>query len=50
MRHGNGSWKSARSNADIYVGAYLNDKKCGFGRYVWANSCVYEGHFADDVK
>lgn len=50
MRHGNGSWKSAKVNGDIYVGTYEHDKKCGYGRYVWANGCIYEGSFADDVK
>lgn len=46
MRNGNGTWKSAKSNFDIYVGSYKNDKKCGYGRYVWSNGCIYEGSFA----
>ena len=46
MRYGNGTWKSAKKNGDIYVGAYKNDKKSGIGRYVWMNGCVYEGSFA----
>lgn len=50
MRSGYGTWKSAKTNFDVYVGAYQNDKKCGFGRYVWSNGCIYEGSFAEDVK
>lgn len=50
MRNGNGNWKSAKKNGDIYVGMYENDKKAGYGRYVWANGCVYEGAFSEDVK
>jgi hypothetical protein len=50
MRSGYGTWKSAKTNFDVYVGAYQNDKKCGFGRYVWSNGCIYEGNFAEDVK
>jgi hypothetical protein len=46
MRHGNGSWKSAKINGDIYVGAYQSDKKSGYGRYIWSNGCIYEGNFA----
>ncbi len=50
MRHGQGSWKSTFVNGDIYIGLYENDKKCGYGRYVWSNGCVYEGGFKKDVK
>ena len=28
----------------------MNDKKNGYGRYVWANGCIYEGGFVNDVK
>lgn len=50
MRHGHGTWKSAKINPDIYVGSYENDKKSGYGRYVWSNGCIYEGNFSEDVK
>lgn len=50
MRHGHGTWKSAKVNPDIYVGSYENDKKSGYGRYVWSNGCIYEGNFSEDVK
>ncbi len=50
VRQGQGSWKSAKINGDIYVGTYEADKKNGYGRYVWANGCIYEGGFANDVK
>jgi hypothetical protein len=50
VRQGQGSWKSAKTNGDIYIGTYENDKKNGYGRYVWANGCTYEGGFANDVK
>lgn len=50
VRQGQGSWKSAKINGDIYVGTYEADKKNGYGRYVWANGCIYEGGFANDLK
>lgn len=50
MRHGQGTWKSTNRNGDIYVGSYSQDKKCGYGRYVWSNGSVYEGFFKNDLK
>jgi hypothetical protein len=50
VRHGQGSWRSARDSPDIYIGSYEKDKKTGYGRYVWANGCMYEGGFANDLK
>ncbi len=34
---------------DVYVGAFLDDIKCGKGEYRWASGAIYVGDFKNDV-
>lgn len=35
MRSGKGTWKRGPGNSDRYEGDYKDDKKEGYGVYVW---------------
>jgi hypothetical protein len=38
MKHGKGKWRSAKGPpCNIYDGEYQNDRKHGFGRFIWAS-------------
>lgn len=51
MREGHGKWRSAQEEpCDWYEGGYANDRKNGFGKYVWADGASYEGGFKEDLK
>lgn len=33
-----------------YVGQFVEDKRCGKGKYAWNTGAYYDGEFADDKK
>jgi hypothetical protein len=52
LRCGKGLWKRVYEDGsfDQYCGFYENDKKNGFGHFIWANGNEYKGEFFNDYK
>ena len=51
MKHGNGKWKSSKTNkCSHYEGQYFEDKKHGLGVFTWASGNVYKGSYVDDER
>jgi 1-phosphatidylinositol-4-phosphate 5-kinase len=51
MKNGQGNWKkTGDENSNQYTGAYLNDKKHGFGQFDWSTGSKYRGNYEIDLK
>lgn len=51
MKNGQGHWKrDENENTNQYQGKYKNDKKHGFGEFIWATGSIFKGNFVDDKK
>lgn len=51
MKHGKGKWRSGRGpQCNSYEGDYVDDRKCGFGQFVWASGNIYKGEYKDDER
>lgn len=40
---------NADGTQDVYIGAFVKDKRQGMGEYRWSSGAIYVGEFADDV-
>ena len=47
--HGKGRYYYA-ANGNEYNGDWVNDKKHGFGDFVWKSGDRYRGHYLNDKK
>ena len=37
------------ANGDEFEGDFLENKKHGFGKYIYADKTYYEGHYKEDI-
>ena len=38
------------SNSETYKGNYYNDKKCGYGIFIWPNGDSFKGNYFNDYR
>ena len=52
LKNGKGRWKSAReiNNINQYEGEYIDDKKHGYGVFIWASGNIYKGEYFEDER
>lgn len=51
LKHGKGRWKSGKGHqSNTYDGDYCNDKKQGFGVFLWASGNTYKGQYSEDER
>jgi len=54
LKYGKGKWKKSPElpggPANEYNGAYINDKKCGYGEFKWSSGNTYKGEYEDDER
>ena len=52
MKHGQGKWKSSKTNhtCSQYEGQYYEDKKHGLGVFTWSSGNIYKGSYHDDER
>lgn len=48
--HGKRTYGVGPNAGDVFEGEYLNGKRCGKGRYTWANGSFYEGEWLNNCQ
>jgi hypothetical protein len=56
LKFGKGSWRKGIENnnpgmpTNTYKGEYVDDKKYGYGEFIWASGNSYKGEYKDDER
>jgi hypothetical protein len=51
MKHGKGKWRSDRGPlCNSYEGDFKEDRKCGFGTFIWSSGNIYRGEYKNEER
>ena len=56
MKHGKGRWRKAtekgnpKGRQNTYEGYFFEDKKHGYGEFIWDSGNIYRGNYHEDER